>query len=547
MNDTPGADVSGELLSFFEQTPDVVGIVDGESHVVYLNEAARKRLGVGEARGLTTADIFPRQTFARYYDEIRPALLRDGTWHGELAVLTGAGETVPMAMTIVANVGPGGEVNRLTALGHELEVPRAAMLTSDLVYDDLTNLPGRAILDDRLRVALAHAARDGRGVAVILADVDGMKDINDSFGHAAGDGVLQQLAWIMSRAVRSSDTVARFGGDEFVMLLDGLDERDTAWQVADRVRDAVCRAPVRVGEEPMVVTASFGLAVAAPGDTPTALLQRADMGMYRAKATGGARVTVVEPGADPGATTLADELAFAVSHGLIHPHVQPVVDLRSGDLVGYQGLARWEHPSRGLLDADEFVHAAASTPVMPVIDLAVLRRTAAAAAHRARRGAPLHAYGHLSRRLLGDEGVERYLAEIIDDHDIAASDLRIEIAHALVARRSRTVEGTLRGLHEIGVRIVLSGVDGECDVNEIVDYGFDELRLDRRLVHDTGVDPTRHRVALGTIALARALGLTVLAVGIENDADRDHMLDAGCDYGEGVYFGRVAPATAVDL
>jgi EAL domain-containing protein (putative c-di-GMP-specific phosphodiesterase class I) len=202
--------------------------------------------------------------------------------------------------------------------------------------------------------------------------------------------------------------------------------------------------------------------------------------------------------------------------------------------------------STRLLDAEEFVHVMTNTPVLPVIDLAVLRRTAAAAARTARTGLRASAYGHISRRLIGDVHVERYLTEIVDDLGIAPSDLCVEVAYALVARRSRAVESTLRMLREIGIRTVLSGVDGECDVNEIVEHGFDELRLAPRLVCDAGRDPARQRVARGTIALAHALGLTVIAVGVETDADRVGMRDAGCDYGQGNLFGPPRPAGAID-
>jgi diguanylate cyclase (GGDEF)-like protein len=544
--DSLDPNVTSQLLAFVEGTSDLVGVVDEQSRVLYLNDAARKRLGMGDSAELTTADLFPPQTFARYYDEVRPALLRFGTWHGELDVLAGPGESMAMEMTVVARVGPGGEVDGLVTLGREVTTPSATSQASDLIHDELTGLPGRTILDDRMRVALAHAARDGRRVAAILVDVDAMKDINDSFGHGVGDDVLRELARTMSRGVRTSDAVARLGGDEFVVLLDGLDETDTVWQVAERLRDSVCRAPAELGTDVLVVSASFGVAVATPEDTPEELLQRADAAMYRAKAMGGAKVVVFADGADVSITALADELAYAVSHGLIRPHVQSVVDLHTGVLIGHQGIVRWEHPQRGLLDADQFVHFVANTPILPVIDLAVLRRTAAAAARTARSGMRVRAYGHLSRRLIGDVQIERYISEIVDDLGIAPSDLCVEIAHVLVARPSRTVKSTLRALREIGVRTVLSGVDGECEVNEIVEYGFDELRLARRLVRDAGRDPTRRRVAHGTIALARALGLTVIAVGIETDADRVNMRDAGCDYGQGNLFGVVRPAGAID-
>jgi len=544
--DSPDADATSQLLAFVERTSDLVGVVDQQSRVTYLNEAARKRLGVGDTMGLTAADLFPPHVFARYYDEVRPALLHLGAWHGELAVLSASGEIVPMTMTVVARVGPGGEVTGLVTVGREIAASPATAIPSELVYDELTRLPGRAILDDRMRVALAHAARDGRRVALVMADVDAMKDINDSFGHAVGDAVLRRVARSMSRGLRAGDTVARLGGDEFVVLVDGLEESDTAWQVAERLRAAVCSAPVEPDQNALVVTASFGVAIATHDDAPAELLERADSAMYRAKAMGGARVVVFAGDAEMSIATLADELAVAVSHGLIRPHVQPIVDLNTRTIVGYQGLARWHHPRRGLLDADEFVHVAANTSILPVIDLAVLRRTVAAAARTGRTGARIRAYGHLSRRLIGDVNVERYLTEMVDDLGVDPSDLCVEIAHVLVARPSPTVNSTLRGLREIGIRTVLTGVDGECDVSEIVEYGFDELRLARRLVHDAARDSTRRRVAHGTIALGRALGLPVIAVGIETEFDRVRMRDAGCDYGQGTLFGPVEPAGAID-
>jgi EAL domain-containing protein (putative c-di-GMP-specific phosphodiesterase class I) len=372
-----------QLLAFVEKTSDLVGVVDEQSRVLYLNQAARKRLGVGDTADLTTVDMFPPQAFARYYEEIRPTLLRAGSWYGELPVITGSGDAVPMAMTIVASIGPGGEVNGLVTFGREVETSSAADPTPALAHDEIT-------------------------------------------------------------------------------------------------------------------------------------------------------------------TALADEFAVAVSHGLIRPYVQPVFDLHRGVLVGYQGLARWNHPRRGLLHAEQFVDLVANTPTLPVVDLAVLRRTAAAAARTARNGVQVRAYGHLCRRLLGDVNLTRYLIEITEDFGIAPSDLHVEIAHELVARPSRPVESALGEIREAGIRTVLSGVDGSFEVDQLVGHGFDELRLARRLVRDAGNDDARRRVARGTIALARALGLTVTAVGIETDPERAEMREVGCDFGQGNLFGTAQPAGSID-
>jgi len=545
-DDAFDADVTGQLLAFVEGTSDLVGVVDGWGRVVYLNAAARKRFGVGDVTDVTTADVFPPEAFTQYYEEVRPALLRSGSWHGEVAVLSGSGEAIPMVMTVVARVGPGGEVNGLVTHGREIETRPTATPDPVVAYDDLTGLPGRALLFDRISVALARAARDARRVVVVLADVDAMKDINDSFGHSVGDDVLRGVARALSAHVRASDTVARLGGDEFVVLVDGLDETETVEQVAERLRDAVCHTPIETNAAALAVTASFGLAVGTPEDLPAELLQRADAAMSRAKAIGGAEAVVFEDAANLNVTTLADELAVAVSHGLIQPYVQSIVDLNRGVLVGYQGLARWQHPRHGLLEANQFVDFVGNTPTLPVVDLAVLRRTAAAAARTSRSGLHVRAYAHLSRRLIGDNHFARYLIEIIDDLRITSSDLCVEISHALIARPSRRLASALRDLRGTGIRTVLSAVDGECEVNHIAEYGFDELRLSRRLVHDAQYNPTRRRVAHAAITLARSLGLTVIAVGIETDTQRIDMRDAGCDYGQGNLFGSAQPAGEID-
>ncbi len=235
-------------------------------------------------------------------------------------------------MTVVARVGPGGEVTGLVTLGREIETPSAASAQHPaLAYDELTGLPGRAILDDRIHVALAHAARDGRRVAVILADVDAMKDINDSFGHAVGDDVLRRLARTMSRGVRSRRH-GRAVGRRRVRRARRRARRDRYRMAGRRAspRRGVPRARSNRARRHSSSRPASGSRSATPDDAPAQLLQRADAAMYRAKAMGGAKVVAFEDGAEVSITTLADELAVAVSHGLIRPHVQPIVDLRHG-------------------------------------------------------------------------------------------------------------------------------------------------------------------------------------------------------------------------
>ncbi len=191
--------------------------------------------------------------------------------------------------------------------------------------------------------------------------------------------------------VRDPDTIARVGGDEFVVLLEGVDNTDSALAVVDRLHETVCRGSFETDSGDLAITASFGVALGAAGDRPDELFRAADAATQRAKAMGGGHVVLFDDGAEVRVTTLADEFAVAVSHGLIRPHVQRIVNLRTGELHGFQGLARWQHESGELREAATFIDLVINTPMAPVVDLAVLRRTAAVAARLARRGSTVRA------------------------------------------------------------------------------------------------------------------------------------------------------------
>ncbi|HEX5614096.1 MAG TPA: EAL domain-containing protein [Acidimicrobiia bacterium] len=544
MENELGSEVAQRLLDAVARSSDLVGVVDDAGRVQYLNDVARKRLGLGATDDLTTAELFPPEAFNLYYSVIRPVLLRDGVWRGELPVLTESGDAVTMAVTVVAGVRAGGEIRWAVTFGRDLAT-RDLDRAGPFGVDDLTGLPGRAALLDRMHVAMARAQREHRRIAVVFVDVDGMKDVNDSFGHEIGDHVLRTVARRLLAEVRTSDTVTRFGGDEFVVLFDGVGDDREALHLASRLRDAIVKSPIGSSMGDLSVTASFGLAVSEPENRASDILRRADHAMCRAKAVPGGHVVALDLGADADTTRLADEIAVAVSHGQIRSHVQPVVDLRTAEVVGYQGLARWDHHDRGLLEAGTFIDLVEHAPVAPVIDLAILRETARVAARsRADEATPLRAYGHASRRLIGDARVEHYLAEIVDQLDLAPGQLCVEVAHHLIVRRSRAVRAAIDALRDSGVRIVLTGVDRECDVQDLVDFGFDEVRLARELVRDALHDEARARLVRGIAGLARGLGLLVTAVGVEREEERAVFLDLGCDLAVGTLFGGPV-ATAV--
>jgi diguanylate cyclase (GGDEF)-like protein/PAS domain S-box-containing protein len=282
------------LEAVFETTPDLVGVTDDRGGVVYVNPAARERFGLGDtdAHALTTDRMYPPEAFDLYYAEIRPQLVRGQSWAGIVPMYDRDGGVIDVWQTVVAGIAPSKEVDWLVSIGRDVTEQQEAQ--ADLEYrathDALTGLPNRTMLLDHLRLALARQDREERGVGIVFIDLDGFKDVNDRYGHDAGDVVLREVAERLAAVTRPSDTVARYGGDEFVVLLDGLRDGATeAEAIAQRLIDAISSVPISFGRR-VTITASAGVAIA-PGrlDNPERLITAADRLMYRAKRDGGAR------------------------------------------------------------------------------------------------------------------------------------------------------------------------------------------------------------------------------------------------------------------
>jgi diguanylate cyclase (GGDEF)-like protein/PAS domain S-box-containing protein len=283
------------LEAVFEATPDLVGITDDRGGVVYVNRAARRLFGLeGDIRSLTTDLMYPPEAFELYYSEVRPQLVRGEPWAGIVPMYNADNQVIDVWQTVVAGVSPAKSIDWLVSIGRDItEVNEAhADLQYRATHDALTGLPNRTMVLDHLRLALARRDREERGVGIVFLDLDGFKDINDRYGHDAGDVVLQDIAQRLASATRPSDTVARYGGDEFVVLLDGLGQGAIeAEHIAQRLVEAIAAVPVSFGRR-VAITASAGVVVAPEHlDNPERLITAADRLMYRAKRAGGNRVT----------------------------------------------------------------------------------------------------------------------------------------------------------------------------------------------------------------------------------------------------------------
>ncbi len=366
------------LIELVEHLPHVIGITDGAGGVLWVNPAGRDYVGAGPDDAIAIDDLFTEDTVERYFAEIRPELLAGNTWRGDLEVRRHGGTSVVEAF-VTGRPGPEGTPRWLAMLAVDVteQRRREADLAHRASHDPLTGLPNRALLEDRLSVARSVAQRMGAQVALIALDLDGFKQVNDTLGHAAGDVLLQQVTARLNATVRPADTVARYGGDEFMVVLHPPESAAAAVHVAQRMRQRLRAPAYAIGATEVRISASVGLTVVEPDDDAdvSVLLAAADRAMYRAKRAGGDCVRLAGTGFDDSLDHLDDtgaEVAASLADGRFSAAFDPLVDTRTGEVVAVEVVPVWDHPIRGRLDAHDFLEDAAVTGHADVIRWAAI-------------------------------------------------------------------------------------------------------------------------------------------------------------------------------
>ena len=420
------------------------------------------------------------------------------------------------------------------------------------LHDPLTGLPNRLLFRDRLDHAAARASRSGSSLAVMFLDVDNFKVINDSLGHEAGDELLVELAPRLSQAVRGGDTVARFGGDEFVLLCEELDHEAEAVEIAERVKASFNRPFVLRGNE-HYVTASIGVAVSGGGeDGPEGIVRDADAAMYHAKQRGRARYEIFNASMRRSALDrlrIEGELRQAIERRELRLHYQPVVDLRSGEIAAVEALLRWQHPERGLLGPGEFVPVAEESGLIVPLGKWVLREAIRRAGHwralRPEPPAPLVVSVNLSARQLAEPDFVSTVARMLDEAGVDPRQLALEITESQLMEDPLASAETLAALRDLGVRPVLDDFGtGYSSLGYVKHFPLEFLKLDRSFVAELG---ERDAVIVGAVVeMSRALEARVVAEGIETEAQLEQVIALGCDLAQGSYFARPVPPERID-
>jgi diguanylate cyclase (GGDEF)-like protein len=422
-------------------------------------------------------------------------------------------------------------------------------------HDSLTGLANRALFADRVSHALAQRPRKDGGIVVLLCDLDDFKTVNDSLGHAAGDSLLIQVAERLEGCVRGGDTVARLGGDEFAILLEAPAGEPEAHAAADRILAAL-RAPVQLEDREVVVGSSIGIAVEPlQGIDGDALLRDADVAMYLAKAEGKGRAAVFRPSMHEEVVArlaMRSDLESAVTRDEFVLHYQPVIDLGTDEIVGFEALLRWEHPTHGLVMPNDFIGLAEETGYIVAIGRITLRRACAQIMtwQRERGGqAPLRLSFNLSIRQLEDPFVVDDVAAALEQSGLAPDFLTLEITESMLMRDLETSLAQLIRLKELGVRLAVDDFGtGYSSLGYLQHLPVDSVKIDRSFVQalsEPGADPALVRAV---VDLASNLGLDTVAEGIEGIGQLEQLRGLACRHGQGYHFARpLAPADVYTL
>ncbi|MEF8833781.1 MAG: EAL domain-containing protein, partial [Halofilum sp. (in: g-proteobacteria)] len=426
-------------------------------------------------------------------------------------------------------------------------------LVEQAQYDTLTQLPNRSLLGDRLRQAMLDAGRKGGFVAVILLDLDEFKLVNDTLGHGAGDQLLTEVAARLQNCLRAADTVARFGGDEFVVVVPIADAAN-ATEVAERILQQL-QPRFHIHNREIAALPSIGISLfPQDGQTADNLIQAADTAMYTAKRAGKNQYRYfAESMNDQVATRLQIEaqLRDALEHGQLILHYQPRVKLPDGDYYGTEALLRWEHPERGLLPPAEFLPIAEQSALIGEIDRYVLARAI-------RHVAGWHAAGHrimvsinLSARLLNQEGFGAEVARLIEEAGARPTGIELEITESMVMQDFARATRQLRDLKERcpGLRIALDDFgSGYSSLQYLRELPIDTLKIDRSFVADLDtrdLADTGRAIAKTIVELGQNLGMRVIAEGVETPTQADVLLSIGCHEAQGFWFARPMAADAL--
>ena len=538
-----------------ETSNEGICLVDADSRILYVNRRMQDLNGytASEQIGHLLDEFNTPEAAEAIQRGAEDARQRGEPLQVEFEMPHKAGGKQWVLMTANALLNEQGEPVGRVSMFTDLSAIKASeqALAYQALHDSLTGLPNRALLRDRLEQAILNARRSSSPLAVVFIDLDGFKEVNDTFGHQYGDLLLTQVGPRLRDELRESDTFGRLGGDEFAVILGGAGEAEAAMLAGKMLR--ALERPFQVGEQVLEVSASMGIALCpAHGEDVVTLLQHADSAMYVAKRLRNSFAFYTpdespEPAANP--PVLMAELRQAIENGQnggLKLLYQPQLSLRTGELLGVEALVRWPHPTRGLVPPDQFVPMAERHGLIRALTQWVLGEALRQLHQWQDTGFPIAAAVNLSTRDLRDPRLCDGIIRLLEESGVDPSLLRIEITETMIVADPQQAMQVVRRLHDVGIRFSIDDFgSGYSSLSYLRDLPAQEIKIDKSFVRDILTDDSDAAIVRSVIELAHNLGRVTVAEGVESAAVWEHLRELGCDAAQGNYLAE--PLTPADL
>ncbi|MFM2070778.1 MAG: hypothetical protein RLZZ623_1041 [Actinomycetota bacterium] len=516
-------------------TSDIIGVASMQPGGEYLNPAGREFFGTDLISLDQVGSFIPLEFHPLLFGDAIEEIINGGSWSGEIEIFDRDGIRRPTSAVAMGLYDDANSLDAFAVIFRDIEERKQleSQLAFEAGHDLLTGLPNR----QQLFHALAATLRQEQPVAVLFGDLDGFKVVNDSLGHAVGDKLLCSVAERLFEGARASDLVGRLGGDEFVVVCREALTPEEATIIAERFIEVV-RQPIDIDGREHVVSMSIGIAISTGAGTDSAseLVQQADLAMYTAKGAGRRRVAVFDQEMRVRADhrmELEAELRIALRVGQIALRYQPIVNTSTGEVVGFEALARWNHPVRGMLRPKEFMHVVDSAGFAPALGEFVIREAAATAAMMRLVSPHLTMSINLSSSQLADSRLVDQVADALAAARLPASALSIEITEEIVMAELSKARPRLDALRQLGVRFAIDDFGtGYSNLAMLKQFPADYVKIDRSLVHGEA-----ELVGL-ILSLTRELGFAAIAEGVETVEQLNELRRLGCHHAQGYYFSQ---------
>ncbi len=535
----------------FEGSNEAIMITDADLHIVSVNRAYENIMGFAEHEviGVDTVAEGARLHTHSFFRNLVSVLREQGYWQGELSNQRKNGEVFPSWYSISLVSNAQGQPENYIAIFNDITEFKNSRAQIEFLahHDNLTGLPNRVLLNDRLEMAINASKRQNEKVGVLFIDLDRFKNVNDSLGHAVGDQLLKETAKRLSATIRTGDTVSRLGGDEFVVLFPKIKDESILADLTIKLRD-VLQDPYNLGDISLHITPSIGIAIFPDdGDNVSSLIKNADAAMYLAKEKGRNNYQFYTPLLNARTLDrlrLESDLRLALEQGGFEVHYQPQIFSKTGNLWGAEALVRWRHPERGLVSPADFIPLAEETGLIIPLGNWVFAQAARQVTEWRRNGLPdlVVAVNISAVQFRKDDFVE-HITTILKEEGAVAHSIELELTESILMYDMESSIQTLNYLRDFGFRIAIDDFGtGFSSLNYLRRLPVNVLKIDQSFVREMLTEQASMAIVESIISLAHSLGKETIAEGVETKAELDLLTQRGCRLMQGYYFSKPLPA-----